>query len=195
MFDSHPGEAEPVDFDEIADHLLEQGLDVSPAELHGCICGLLAGGGSAEPEWGLSALAEALDLVPHGLLAEELLRLYRISAAALEDEEFDFYPLLPDDDREIGERTASLSAWCEGFMRGFARVGGSGDALSADSAEVLKDFAAIAAAEVDDEAPEEESEGSYTELVEYLRFAALNVYLDSRAANSEEPGMGGLPLH
>ncbi len=48
MFDQRPDEVEPVDFDEIADHLLEQGHQRSPSELHGCLCGLLAAGGPAE---------------------------------------------------------------------------------------------------------------------------------------------------
>ncbi len=101
MFDLRPGETEPVDFDEIADHFVEQGLEVSPSQVHGCLCGLLAAGGPTDPEWGLAALFEALDLAMYGALAEEMLRLYAISAAALEDDEFEFYPLLPDDEREI----------------------------------------------------------------------------------------------
>ncbi len=185
MFEPRPGEAEPVDFDEIADHFVEQGLQLSPSEVHGCLCGLLAAGGPADPEWGLASLFEALDLVMHGALAGEMLRLYAISASALEDDEFEFYPLLPDDERPIEERTRTLGAWCRGFLAGFARAGGNAEALSGDSAEVLGDFAAIAEAEVDEEAPEEESEESYTELVEYLRFAAMNVYLDSRGNRDE----------
>ena len=35
MFEQRPDEAGPIDFDEIADHLLEQGLDVSPADAYG----------------------------------------------------------------------------------------------------------------------------------------------------------------
>ena len=188
MFDPRPGEAEPVDFDEIADHFVEQGLQRSPSEVHGCLCGLLAAGGPADPEWGLAAMFEALDLVMHGALAGEMLRLYAISAAALEDDEFDFYPLLPDDERAIAERTATLGDWCRGFLAGFARAGGNAEALAGDSAEVLTDFAAIAEAEVDEEAPEEESEESYIELVEYLRFAAMNVYMDSRSNVDSAPG-------
>ena len=38
------GEAINFDFEELANHLLEQGLEASPAELHGCLCGLLAAG-------------------------------------------------------------------------------------------------------------------------------------------------------
>ena len=65
--------------------------------------------------------------------------------------------------------------------------------MAADSAEALKDFAAIAQAAVDDDQDPEDAEQDYAEIVEYLRFAALNVVMDSLArreedGGSEEPG-------
>ena len=59
------------------------------------------------------------------------------------------------------------------------------------AARVLSDIAAMAEAAVDDDESEEDSEGSYMELVEYLRFAVLNVYMDSRQSQQEflhDPG-------
>ncbi|HDY81761.1 MAG TPA: hypothetical protein ENH48_02245, partial [Halieaceae bacterium] len=57
--------------------------------------------------------------------------------------------------------------------------------LSEDSSDILKDFAAIAQAAVDEDETEDEdedeAEDSYMELVEYLRFAVLNVYMDAGA--------------
>lgn len=191
------------DFDEFANHLLEQGLEVSPSELHGFLCGLLSGGAAAEPEVGLNALDQSLGLVLHGELADNTLQLYTVTAAALEDEEFDFHPLLPDDDDDIGQRTAALAAWSRGFLAGIAHMtAGKGKALAApseDSSEILKDFSNIA--EADDreggDEDEDEAEGSYMELVEYLRFATLNVYMDTRARMQEQgisPGEGQ-PIH
>ena len=203
MYDSLMGETEIFDFEELANHLLEQGLQSSPADIHGCLCGLLAAGAAVEPELALAALVEALDLELRGELAEQVMALYKVSAAALEDEEFDFHPLMPDDESDIETRTASLAGWCRGFLAGFALVsaGAASEAeniVSRDSAEVLKDFAAIAQAEADDEDHEDEegAEESYFEVLEYLRFAALNVYMDSRAtaedAASEPTGNGRL---
>ena len=196
MFDERTGGAGAIDFQEFADQLLEQGQQASPSSVHGCLCGLLAAGGSGEPEWGLARLCEALDLSLHGELAGSVLQLYQSLDAALEDEEFDFHPLLPDDSADMDQRTLSLAAWCSGFLSGYAlpdppaRAGAAGD-----SAEILRDFAAIAEVELDREAPEEESEESFMELVEYLRFAVLNVYLDNRiAAGSDQAGSPGV-LH
>ena len=45
---------------------------------------------------------------------------------------------------------------------------------------------ARAEAAVDDDATEDEAETNYMELIEYLRFAALNVYMDSRSRAEDE---------
>ena len=201
MFDELSGETTVFDFDEIANLLLEQGQEASPAELHGCLCGLLAAGATPEPEAGLDALGQALDLVLHGELADQVMQLYGITAAALEDEEFDFHPLLADDDVDIAVRTAGLASWCRGFLGGFAHVAAgaekAGSALSEDSSEILRDFAAITEAAIDEDDEEDESEGAYIELVEFVRFAALNVYMDSRteAEQKDLPPRGGQPAH
>ena len=185
MYDDLHGEVAVFDFDEFANNLLEQGLEASPSELHGCLCGLLAAGATTEPEWGLDALCQVLDLILHGELADQTMKIYTVTAAALEDEEFDFHPLLPDDEVDIAERTESMGVWCRGFLAGFAHASAGVDrsavALHKDSAEILKDFANIAQAGLDDDETEDEAEGSYMELVEYLRFAVLNVYMDSRS--------------
>jgi len=201
MYDDLHEDAAVFDFDELSNQLLEQGLQTSPSELHGCLCGLLCAGAASQPEAGLDALGRALDLVLHGELAGQAMALYAVSAAALEDEEFDFHPLLPGDDAGIHERTEALVGWSRGFLAGFAyetgRADRAGAPLSGDRSEILRDFAAITQAEVDEEAGEEESEASFTELVEYLRFAALNVFLDNCADNrrdDDSPGRGQ-PVH
>ena len=189
MYDDLQGEAGVFDFDELANHLLEQGLEASPAELHGCLTGLLAGGAAPAAEVGLDGLSQALDLHLHGELAGQVLQLYAVTAAALLDEEFDFHPLLPDDEVDIVERTAAMALWCRAFLAGFAHIAAGADrpasTLSEDSSEILKDFAGIAEATVDEDDSEEDLEDSYFELVEYLRFAALNVFMDCHTGTDE----------
>ena len=182
MYDNFDGGPGVFDFEEIANHMLEQGLESSPSTVHGCLCGLLAAGAPSEAEVCLDALDQALGLSVHGELAEQVMQLYTVTAAALLDDEFDFYPLLPDDEVDIAERTGEMAAWCKGFLAGFAHVSVGAEksppALSEDSGEILKDFAKISQAIIDDQDSEEELENSYMELVEYLRFAALNVFMD-----------------
>lgn len=190
MFDARPGEPGVFDFDEIANHLLDQGEQVSPSELHGCLVGLLGSVGRVSADAALAGLNQALGLDLHGELAEQILQLHEVTAAAVEDETFDFHPLLPDDDVELAQRTLALAAWCRGFLSGYAQGkvsgGQAGAAVAVDSAEVIRDFAAISQATVEDEQDEDESEQDYAEILEYIRFAALNVVMDSLSQRSEE---------
>ncbi|MFV0477999.1 MAG: UPF0149 family protein [Parahaliea sp.] len=189
MFDKPPGDGVVFDFDEIANHLVEQGEDLSPSELHGCLSGLLAAGGVDEPAAGLDGLNQALGVDLHGELAELMLDLYSVTQAALRDEAFDFHPLLPDDDSELELRVMALTHWCRGFLAGYARAlsaaGARDQGLAADSSEVLRDIAQISQAGLDDDLPEDESESNYAEIIEYLRFAVLNVFMDSLARNED----------
>lgn len=190
MFDDIDGSVGVFDFDELADHLLDQGLDTSPSSLHGCLCGLLAAGAPAEAEAGLALLDQALELSLHGELAGQVLQLYLVTGAAMEDEEFDFHLLLPDDEVDIAARTDELANWCRGFLAGFAQVNQS--QVDQESSEILKDLTAIAEASVDEDTDEDESEGSYFEIVEYVRFAILNIYMQSRSGQREK---GDRSLH
>jgi hypothetical protein len=157
--------------------------------MHGCLSGLLSAGAPQEPEYGLDALVQALNLDFHGELAVRIMQLYTVTASALQDEEFSFHPLLPDDEDEIVSRTAALASWCEGFLAGFAyRLAGEetpAGSLSEEAAEVLRDIAAMAQAEAGSDENEDDAEDSFSELVEYLRVAVVNIFLDSSAAVSE----------
>ena len=195
MFDDDSQSAVPFDFDELADHLLEQGADVSPAQVHGCLCGLLAAGAPTQAEYGLDALDQVLALVAHGELAGRILQLYAATAAALVDEEFAFHPLLPDDEVDIAERTAALARWCNAFLAGVAYASAAQHSQwSEQGREILEDIAAMAQADLgdDDDVDEDELEGSYTEIVEYLRFAVLNLHLERSELS---PGKGDEILH
>lgn len=186
MYDDQFGKTEVFDFDEFANHLVEQGLQSSPSEIHGCLTGLLASGAAVEAESGLAALADVLDLSVYGDLAAQAMELYSVTAAALQDEEFDFHPLLPDDETDIADRATALAGWCSGFLGGFAQGTASRPedegGLTKESREILKDIEAFSQAGVEEEVDEEESEESYFEISEYLRFAVLNIHLDTTSA-------------
>ena len=137
----------------------------------------------------LAATGQALDLALQGELAEISLELAGQTLAALTDEEFTFQLYLPDDEVEIEQRVQALAEWCRGFLAGFAlMVSGSGGAgLDSDTGESLRDIAAMAEAAVDAEAEVEESESSFFEISEYLRFATLDLFM-SHLDSGDEPG-------
>jgi len=201
MYDDMQEEVDVFDFNEFADHLLDQGLLASPSLLHGCLSGLLGAGASQEPEYALNALRASLNLDLYGELASRVMQLYSVTAAALQDDEYVFHPLLPDDDEEIELRTAALASWCEGFLAGFAyRVADldvSGGLQSGEVGEVLRDIAAMAQAEAGDYEDEEDAENNFSELVEYLRVAVMNVFMDIGAGVAEraESSKATRPLH
>jgi uncharacterized protein len=117
----------------------------------------------------------------------------------LRDEEFTFFLLLPGDDEEIALRTASLASWCDGFLAGFAYESAAQDtngaALSRETGEVLRDIAAMAQAEPPPMEEEDEAEEGYIELLEYLRVAVANVFLDCAARARDSASATGRPLH
>ena len=200
MYDESPDDIGVFDFDEFASHLLDQGVQASPSLLHGCLSGLLGAGAEAQPEYGLDAMSRSLELDVHGELASRIMQLYTITLESLQGDEFLFHPLLPDDDDDIVLRTESLASWCRGFLTGFAyRVAAQnkvGDALSPETGEVLRDITAMAEAAVDDQEDKEDAEESYMELVEYLRVAVVNVFLDAHANSLEESVVSPeRPLH
>lgn len=191
ILDDHPADAGAIQFEELANALLEQGHMQSPAELHGCLCGLLGGGFAGSDDDFLAALEKTLDLSLHGSLVDNVVSMRQAVTAALAEGDFDFSPLLPDDDIELSQRTEVMASWCRGFLSGYAQArvveGATSEAVAPDSAEVLRDFAAIAQAGGDPEEDESEddAETHYEELVEYLRVAAMNVLLD--AGVGDEP--------
>lgn len=175
---------QPLDFDDFSNQLLEQGAEQSPAQLHGAICGVLAGGGRQDPEYCLAAVTQVLAMDIHGELADSCLRLAHVTLAALRDEEFDFHLFLPDDEDEIEQRVMALSQWCSAFLTGYALAVAQPGAspLAEETSEILKDMSAIAEAGVDLDEDEEESESNLFELTEYLRFATLNLFMDQLSA-------------
>jgi uncharacterized protein YgfB (UPF0149 family) len=192
-------EEQPLDFDDFANQLLEQGAEQSPSQIHGGMCGVLCGGVSpdgqvADAEYCLAAVAQALQMDIHGELAVLSLRLAAVTVGAVQDEAFDFHIFLPDDEVEIEVRVRALSDWCEGFLSGYAMTVAipDGAAVNEDTSEILKDISAIASADPEpdsddepDEDAEEEAESHFFELTEYLRFATLNVFMD-RLVEEEE---------
>lgn len=167
---------------EAADQLLNAGLTINPSTLHGAIVGLLGAGFDPDADNAIVTLEKALAVDLQGDLVDFITRILRATLSAILDSDYAFHPLLPDDDDEFDERVTSTSDWASGFLTGFTQAvsaTASADAtVPPDTAEALKDFAAIA--QVDPEQVEsEEAERDLEELIEYLRFAALNVVQDA----------------
>lgn len=161
--------------DQVASAARAHGIAVPPAELHGALCGWLAGGGAAGADWPARALADdALAPVPAG---GPLARLQEASASQFDDRDFGFELLLPGADATLAERSGALFDWCRGFLGSFGLAAGANPPLSEESREALTDIARLAAASPQEDG-DEEDEDALAELEEFVRVAALLLHGD-----------------
>ncbi len=182
--------------------------ELSPAELHGTVCGIQcaklrlrhlgrtnpiedaevdedafwADEGDARQD-DVLPLDDYLSLVGADAVesADALLRFAQIAQEELLSEDLRFMPLLPDDEVPVELRVGALAEWCAAFLAGFAALGQM--ACSEEEEEILEDLAAISAADIDG-LEAEEAERLYTEIVEYIRVTVL--LLLQPAEESEE---------
>lgn len=169
-----------LSFDDLANLLAPLGTLNSPSELHGLLCGRLAGGAElSEINWLLEAV-EFLDFVeaPDERVRTALSNLYYSTQQQLQDG-LSLKLMLPDDEVSLTARASCLSQWCHGFLTGFGSVDTQGKRqLSEESEDMLQDFANIVQIQVDDEEGEPSAEADYTEVVEYVRMATNSLYLE-----------------
>ena len=143
-------------------------LATDAVELHGSLCGWLAGGGEAGRDWPGRVLADpTLPAVPEGGVLDLLAR---GSAAQFEDRDFGFALLMPPADASLVDRSGALFSWCRGFLGGFGLAAGHAPPLSVEGREALADLARLAAA-TPQENGDQEDEEALAEIEEFERVA------------------------
>lgn len=186
MLDSLGAFEDMPSWEEAANGLFEAGLTLNPSELHGTLVGLLAAGFTPAEgqhlEQTIAATERALAVDLRGEMVDLVSRMNLATLSAVRDSDYAFYPLLPEDDDSLEDRLQSAGRWATGFLTGFTQgisaAQGGDSAVPPDTAETLRDFAAIA--QVDsDVADSDDADRDLEELLEYLRFAALNVVQDT----------------
>lgn len=172
--------------DDIALALEDLGAALGASGLHGLLTGLACTGTAVLPEVKLRALLIAELDVDEGALDDASFRalqqLDQIMRRQLADDEFGFELLLPEDDLLLAERVRAMAEWCAGFLGGFGvGAGGRRDGdLSADVRTLLRNISEFTRAEAggDEAASVDAAEKDFAELVEYLRIAALTIFLE-----------------
>jgi uncharacterized protein len=173
MMSAQPSPTLPSLF-EIEDAVRAQGLGVGASELHGALCGWLAGGGDSS-RWLSQVLAD--DAVTNPVAGSALDRLREASVAQIEDRDFGFELLVPEQEASLAERSSGLFDWCRGFLGGFGLAAGAHPPLTEESSEALVDIAKLAAAMPQDEG-DEDDEAALIEIEEFVRVAALLLHGD-----------------
>lgn len=175
------------DFDQLADIYWRLGGMQSPSQLHGYLVGLLSAGGELASDAWLEQAAQYIDAVeaPDSADSRALVALYEATHQRLSAGEMELQLLLPDDAAEISQRIDSIAQWCEGYIAGFARQGKvvqrqqGQQQYSADVSETLSDIAAISQVGLsNDDEDLVRREQDIFEISEYLRLAAITVYLE-----------------
>ncbi|WP_075184863.1 UPF0149 family protein [Teredinibacter haidensis] len=185
------------EFHFVNDQLMNMGSVNSVAELQGLLCGRLCAGDRLDAQqWQQVALEFLeLDFITPNEEQEALFKLILENTdKLLNDQQYSFQPLLPDDNASLERRAQELAGWCEGFLHGLGQtIGksglGQGAELPKDVADALRDMAHISQAAVDAELDAEQNETYWVELVEYVKVAVLTVYTELCIAktSSESP--------
>ncbi len=163
-----------LDFERINTLLGRHNIATEAAEVHGMLCGMLAGGMALESRDWLPLLA---DFINQGEslgqeIQDALIQLYNQTCQQLVETEFSLLLCLPDDAAPINERGAALIKWIQGFLLGFGLNQTDLAHCSADVREALEDFSEIS--RMDEEMSEdEESERALFEVLEYVRISAM----------------------
>lgn len=181
---------EPIAYEDLDGVALRLKLAVEASELHGSLCGYLAGGGRLGKQSLLAVLQlEGEEVVQPGASDQAMLdRVVKQSEEELADPELGFEPLLPPDDRPLVERAEGLVDWCRGFLGGFGLAGADKHAkLSEDAQEILKDFGAIAASSFEF-GDESEDEDSLIEVHEFVRIGAMLLHAECVGGRNKPTG-------
>jgi len=161
-------------YDTLASAMTQQGVGMTPAEMHGLISGILCGG-NKDSSW--QALVH--DLTNEGMafsqsLAQPLTQLHQATSDTLEEDGFLFQLYLPeDDDITVFDRADALAGWVNHFLLGLGVSQPKLDKVKGETGEAIDDLRTIAQLGYDEDEDQEELEQSLEEVIEYVRVAAL----------------------
>lgn len=148
------------------------GALMSAAEAHGILCGLLCRNFDND-KWLKHVLGETS--VQDGLATEceqQLLLLKNYTLEQLNSPNFEFMPLVPDEDEAMSERTQALAAWCEGFLFGLGLAGV--ETLVGNEKEFINDLVSISRMSSADDS--NENEEHYMQIIEYIKIGVIGLY-------------------
>lgn len=169
-----------LDYGEVSAALskLQSGLDAP--EVHGLLVGMLSSGVDTSGLAWFAPIVGTSDVDMNDVVLKEMrnyfLMVAEITHQHLQSEALDFMPLLPEDDKPLGQRVKALSEWCSGFLAGLGLSEGLElETLDDEAKELLVDLQQMAQLDefVNDD---EEEEAAFFECVEYVRMGALFLF-------------------
>ena len=168
------------DIQEIVPDYLGSG---SAAEAHGLLSGMLCMDAGIDCEQWLENAADPAEPVPEGRDRALFLQLFEETRRQLDDFDFSFEPLLPDDDAPLEERAFALGEWCQGFLAGLGYAS-KGSEWPGECTEILRDFVEIA--RLDPAVAGEADEAAYAELTEYVRVGVQVIHSELQSGTPRQ---------
>lgn len=187
--------AQELLYQQTVEQLREVGALVSPAELHGHLCGRHVVGHHLEGAFGMRMIADYVDLPITDLepIADQLADLIEKWVLVMDQDLFSFRLYLPDDDIALMTRLEDLAGWCEGFLNGLGSTAGDEEAkLMQEEQETLADLVEISRIDAGVEETDE-NEGLYAEVSEFVRLAAFNLFDRFRELAEDQERDAGEP--
>lgn len=156
-----------------------QGIEISPAEVHGIVTGAISNHlKSGKTPNLLSLIVPKLEKAEssYNPLIEVLNEIYRDTSDSLLEGDENFEMMVLDDDESLDDRVDSLASWCRGYMLGLLYNDAfSIDQLPESGAEIARDIMQIseAASGIDDE---KEEDWALAELHEYVKVGTQLIF-------------------
>ncbi|MFG0171751.1 UPF0149 family protein [Legionella pneumophila] len=166
-------------YDDFVQSISVLALTMSGSELHGIMCGYLCAGTDSQGEAYIRALLNNKKDEQSRNALLSMFSVFSISQQQMNNFDFEFEMLLPDDDESLVTRAQAFSEWCEGFTQGLTIAGvGMEQFYEEESQDALQHL--IEFAELDCESLEvgEEDERALMEVSEYTRMAVLRLHSD-----------------
>lgn len=194
-----------LQFGHISDVLQTLGAAGNAAEGHGILCGLLCSRGYVNgPTWMIEMTRQHQpegSERPAGPYASEdslpapLIDLHSETVRGINDANYDFHLMLPDDEEDLETRVAALTQWCNGFLYGLG-IGGIKNlsALPESVSEITHDLLEISKTSTATDGSEED-ESAFTELVEYIRVGVQLIYEELQPVPTKGDPRPGPTLH
>jgi len=165
-----------VNFSELQSFVYELGAQVSPSAFHGFVSGRV----TCDPlsidrlqEVSKKWLALSQDWTSEH--EDQFTRFILSVLKNIEDPDFIFIPILPEEGIPLSERLNALGEWCGNYVSGFAEGLRKDFRLTDDASEALEDLSSIAKISLEFD---ENGERDYVELIEYIRVAVQLIYAD-----------------
>ena len=184
-----------MDYDESSYAFYRANLAGSPAELHGFLSGSISGANFYSAESLVLTVAKFLEVETERVedLGDMLANLYHFSIHQMNGNDFEFRPILPNDDVILSERLASVGDWCQGFLYGLGNSKYLSNVETPENIEeALGDLASISNIQIlsdQEEVNESDSESNYIEVTEYIKVAVLTISSELNCIDDSDSGL------